>query len=113
TMCGQLFHIPDLQAVRRQDPTRRVEGEIGEMLVVDGVELTLRYQFHQVRKLDRDHTLGRQCHGQPGHKIVDVGHVGQHIVRHDQVCCPALAYELRCKVAAKEALQRLDLLLPR
>ena len=49
----QLLHVEDAQArSRRRCACTRVQREVGKVLVVDGVELGLLDQAHQVRKLE-------------------------------------------------------------
>ena len=55
TVSGQLLDIEEGQAVRREDALGRHEGEVGEVLVVDRVELVLCHQAHQVGELHGDH----------------------------------------------------------
>ena len=78
------------------------------MLVVDRVELRVRHQLHQVRELDADHAVAGQHLREAGDEVVDVGHVGQHVVRDDQVDRTALLAEPRCRLAAEELFECFD-----
>ena len=56
-MSGQFFNVEDRQTVLGEDPNGRREREIGEMFVINLVELIPLNRFHQVRKLDRDNAV--------------------------------------------------------
>ena len=58
--------------------------------MVDGVELVLGDQPLEVRELERDHALGREQARHAGDEVVEVGHLGEHVVADDQVGLPAL-----------------------
>ena len=51
----QFLDVEQSQTVRREDFLGCQERKIGEMLVIDRVELVLFHQAHQVRKFHRDH----------------------------------------------------------
>ena len=55
------------------------------MLVVDGIELVLRDQMLEVRKLDGDRAARRQQDLQSPYEIIDVVHLRQHVVTQQQV----------------------------
>ena len=82
---GQFFHIEEHQAVGRENLLDGRERQVAEVLVVDGVELIALDQPLQVRELHRDDTLRGQQGAQALHEVVDVRHVGQHVVAGDQV----------------------------
>ena len=50
-MRRQFFHVEHLQSMRFQDAHRSQHGEIGEVLVIDRVELIALDQPQQVGKL--------------------------------------------------------------
>ncbi len=56
-MCRQSFHIADAQSMCVQYGDGRVEGEVGEVLVIYGIELPVTDQFHKMRELDRNHAI--------------------------------------------------------
>ena len=76
----KFLYVPDAQTMRREDVLCCVEGQVGEMLVVNGVELPLCHQLQQVRKLERYGAARRKRGGQPGDEIIDVWHVSQNVV---------------------------------
>ena len=92
---GQFLDIEECQAVGRKDLFCRDEREIGEVLVVDRVELVLRHQAHQVGKLNGDDTLRFEEYLHAFHKIVDVRHLRQNIVADDQICLFPLGIPVR------------------
>ena len=61
-MGRQLLDVDELQAVARGQAVDRDEREVGEVLVIDGVELVLGDQPLEVRELERDDALRRQQH---------------------------------------------------
>jgi hypothetical protein len=59
-MACQLVDVEDLEAMGGEHAPGGEEGEVREVLVVDGVELVLLDQAGDVGKLDRHHALWRQ-----------------------------------------------------
>ena len=49
-----------------------MEGQVGKMFVVDGVELVVSDELEQMRELDGDHAFGTQQRSQARNKIVEV-----------------------------------------
>ena len=82
---GQLLHIEDHQAVPSENLLDAEKGEIGEMLMINRVELNLLNEPDQMGKFHRNGAAGFQRRFQPSHKIVEIGIVGQHIVADDQI----------------------------
>ncbi len=73
------------RAARRRVPTVE-EREVGEVLVVDRVELVVLDQAHQVRELHRrDAARRRAASSCPADEVVEVGDVGEHVVAEQQV----------------------------
>ena len=82
---GQLLHVENGEAVVGKNALHRPEREVAEMLVVNGVKLVARNELQQVRKLQGDDSLWLEGQPQPAHEVVQVGHVGQHVVADEQV----------------------------
>ena len=82
---GKFLHIPNLEPGVLENPRHRLEREVGEMLVVDGIELILGDQTQEVRKLQRDGAARLESGFQASGEIVDVRHMGEDIVTDDQV----------------------------
>ena len=80
----------------------RQSAKVGEVLVVNRVELVAVDQAQQVRKLDGTMPPGAEQAFQSRHEIVEVGHVGEHVVGDDQVGTRPLLLPGRCRVTAKE-----------
>lgn len=56
------------------------------MLVVGGVELIFLHHAQQVGKLEEsDHALRLEQAGEAGNEVIDVWHMGQHVVGHHQI----------------------------
>ena len=102
-MRRDLLNVEQHQTVRRQDPTDREQREVGEVLVVDRVELVLRDEAHEVGELHRDHAPRREQVFHPGDEVVEVGHLGQHVVTDQQVRPAPLSRDLPRGVAPEES----------
>src|SRR5690349_20121726 len=55
------------------------------MFVIDRVELPLLNQAQQMWNLDREDSLGGQQTFQAGDEVIQVGNVGKHVVRGDEI----------------------------
>ena len=110
-MGGELFDIEERQAMRGEDLLHGAEGEIGEMLVVNRIELVFRHQAQQMRELQGDHAVGLQQEFEPAHEIVQLGHVGQDIVPHDEVGLQTFGAQATRRVCSEEFDARRDALL--
>ncbi len=86
----QLLDVEQPQAVGGEHALDDREREVREVLVVDRVQLVLVDQPHQVRELDGDDAARREQHLHAADEVVEVGHVGEHVVGGDQVGLAAL-----------------------
>ena len=73
-----------------EDPLGSTKREVGEVLVVDRVELVARDEPQQVRELERDHAAAARAGSSARDEVVEIGDVGQHVVADEQVgrACP-------------------------
>ena len=55
------------------------------MLMVDRVELGLLDELQHMRKLEADDAVRLEQYGKPGHKIIDVGNMGKHVVSDNKI----------------------------
>src|SRR5208283_24600 len=55
------------------------------MLVIHGVKLRVLDQSHEVWELERDCSVGFERAAKTGGKVVDIRHVGIHVVADDEV----------------------------
>src|SRR6202007_2407393 len=78
------------------------EGEIGEMLVVNGIELIVVDQPLQVRKFQRDNALWRQEVRESSGEIVQVGYLSENVIADDKICSTALGDETLRQVKVEE-----------
>ena len=76
--------------------------------MVDGVELVPLDQPRQVGELERDHALRRQQALHAGGEVVEVGNVGEDVVRDQQVRLAALGHEAGRELPAEELDHGLD-----
>src|SRR6267142_1336776 len=85
SMRAYFIHIENLQTMPPQRGRRGQKGKIRKVLVVNGVKLTALDQPLQVRELQGEHALGFQKSREARDEVVQVRHVGEDIVRHEQV----------------------------
>ena len=76
--------------------------------MVDGIELVLGEQPHQVRELERGHTIRLQQDGESGDEVVDVRHMREHVVGGREVGGESLRHQFPRQLDAEEALDDLD-----
>ncbi len=103
-----LLDVGDAQAAGGEDAAHRVERQVGEMLVVDGVELRVLDQAQQMREFQGDGAAGLERGLHALGEIVDVGHVGVHVVAGDQVGLAALVAQAPAQRLAEEFAQHGD-----
>ena len=101
-MRRELFDVEDSDAVASEDRRHREEREVREVLVVDGVELVVLHQLEQVRELHGDDAVGGEQHRHSRDEVVEIGHVGQHVVAEEEVGADALATRLAGQLGAEE-----------
>src|ERR1700740_613188 len=89
------------------------EGEIGEMLVVNGIELIVVDQPLQVRKFQRDNALWRQEVRESSGEIVQVGYLSENVIADDKICSTALGDETLRQVKVEEFNKRRNVPLSR
>ncbi|MNN01717.1 hypothetical protein D3C81_1143440 [compost metagenome] len=80
--------------------------------MVKGIELLLGHQAQQVRKLESGHTIGFEQGRETAQKIVDIRHVGEHVVGGHQVSRPTFARQVMGGLFAEEHLTNLQPFLP-
>ena len=73
------------------------------MFVINCVELNLFHQLNKVWKLHGDDAVGLEGDFHPGHEVVQVGNMGQHVVADDQICLFSLGDQVPCRAGAEEA----------
>ena len=84
-MRPQLLDVDDAHADVGEELLEDEQREVGEVLVVDGVELVLRDQAEQVRHLDRDGPLGLEQDAEALGEVAEARHVREHVVGGDQI----------------------------
>ena len=81
-------HFLDIEDAQTDAPRHlghHDERQVGEMFVVDLIELQTLDLLEQVRELERRDALRLQQHSEPGHEVEDVGHVRQDVVGRHQI----------------------------
>ena len=84
-MRRESFDIEHAQSMPSENALHDTEGEIREVLVVNGVELTAGDKFFQGRELKRDNPFRLQDDRKASDKIVDIRNVSQDVVGHDEI----------------------------
>src|SRR5580693_6736927 len=72
------------------------------MLVVHRIELVLLHLYEKMRKFEGGDTLRFEQARNSTDEIVDVWHMGKHVIRYQQVCALAGACEAARKFDAKK-----------
>ena len=109
-MGRELFDIPEAQSLGGEHALHRVEREVGEVLVIDGVELGLFDQPQQVREFQGEGAAGLEGGLKAGGEVVDVRDVGIDVVADDEIPLTALGGQALAQVGAKEFSQDGDAL---
>src|SRR5690606_29913327 len=104
----QLLDVEDLETVATEDVLTRPEREVGEVLVVNRVELVLLNEPHQVGELERDDAIRGQDLRDAAYERMEVGDLRQHVVGGDQVGLHALGTQPRRQGRAEEVDDRVD-----
>ena len=100
TMHRQFLHVENHEAVPGENRVYGREGEIREVFVIDGIELIVRDQLHEMRELDRDHAARSQRDLQSSDEVVEVRHLREHVVAEEQVRLLSCGHELtRCRTS--------------
>jgi len=89
------------------------EGEVREVFVIDRVELVLAHQPQQVGEFEGNHAVRFEQRAHATDKIVEIGHLGEHIVAGDEVGAPLFGDNPLCLGAAEKSDPSPDSLLNR
>ena len=84
-MRRQFFDIVQIKLMRRKNLPRRVKRKIGKMLMIDRIELMLLDQPQDMGKFQRHRAMRFQRDPQSFDKIVDIRHMRQHVIPHNQI----------------------------
>src|SRR6266853_1938221 len=98
----KLLHVEQRYSVGGEHLLYGDKREVREVLVVNGVKLVLRHQPHEMRKLHSDHTVWREHDLHAADEVVQVGHVGEHVVTEQQVCVPVFTQDLARRLYPEE-----------
>ena len=105
-MDGDSLDVADSQPMSPEQGMQGAQGEIAEMLVVDGVELDPLNHLLHVWDFDHRDAVGLQQDLNAFHEPVQVGDVRQHVVGDDHVCCLAAIQQLASERRPEELAQR-------
>ena len=87
-------------ALRETALNRQLPGS--DISMINGVELVVLDELHQVRDLHRDRAVRRQQLFHSGHKVVEIGDVSQNVVADQEIGGPAPASEVHGDGSAEE-----------
>ena len=97
-----LVQVEDREPMGGEQALRGEQGEIREVLVVDGVEEVRLEQAHQMWELDRCGAVGREQRLHPADEVVQVRRLRENVVRDDQVGTNAAPGDVVCGRLAEE-----------
>lgn len=103
---GELFDVEEGEAVAGEDVADHAEGEVAEVLVVDGVELVAFHEALEVGEFHGDGAVRLEETLHAGDEIVDVGDVGEDIVSDDEVGASVFGGEVVGAGDAEKSLKR-------
>ncbi len=101
-MGGLFGEVEDPEPMASEHVLDRFEGQIREVLVVDRVELDLFEQVEHVGELDGRDSLGLEHEADALDEVVEVGHVGQHVVADHEIGSHPVGDDLVRRVHAEE-----------
>src|SRR5450631_1592634 len=85
---------------------RADQREVGEVLVVNRIELIEFDEPKQMWKLQRQHALGLEQNFETLNEIVQVRNLGKNIVSQHQVGCSSLRREFVCDLRSEKTYER-------
>src|SRR2546430_15107473 len=83
---GQFLNIKERLAMPSKDLSGSEKGEIGEVFMVNCVELILFHQPLKVGKFHGDYAVRLQQDLHSRNKIVQIGHLRELVVAKEQIC---------------------------
>src|SRR4051794_39769478 len=84
-MRGKLFDIEHSESVTSEDLLHSHEGQVREMFVIDGIELSFLHQAQQMRKFERDNSVRLQGDLQTFGERVQIGHMRIDVVADEKI----------------------------
>src|SRR3972149_8567153 len=78
------------------------EREVGEMLMINSIELALLHEAHQVGKLHGDHAVRLKKNFHPLNKIIQLRHMGEHIITDYQIGLHAITGKISSSFLTKK-----------
>ena len=92
-MCGQFFHVEDLQATGAKYVLHREQRKVREMLMVNRVELILVHQAHEMGYFNSHDAVWLEQQRNSLHEIIDIVDLCEDVVADDQIGLPAFMLE--------------------
>ncbi len=90
------WYVEHGQAVERKDRLDAEEREVGEVLVIDRVELIVVEELHQMGELERTGPRRLEDDGDAGDERVQIGHLREHVVAQHHVRDSSGGAKLAC-----------------
>src|SRR6185312_16811972 len=84
-MGRKFLHIEDRYSMGCKYLFGSKQAEIGEMFLINGIELVLIYQLQEVWKLDCGDPQWREQEFHPADKIIQVWNVSKSVIHYQQV----------------------------
>src|SRR5258706_15761514 len=112
-MRGQFVHIDELEPVPGRHGVYGDEGEIGEMFVVNRIELIAFHQSLQMREFERNQTIGLEELHHPRYEVIEIWNLGEDIIADDEIGVLSFCDEAFSQSGAEEIRARGNALINR
>ncbi|MNK87175.1 hypothetical protein D3C87_1071050 [compost metagenome] len=105
---AQLADVEDFQTIALAQGLHGGQRQVGIVFVIQRVELRASHQRQQLREFEGGDAGRLEQRREAYEEIVDVRHMGEHVVGRHQVSAPTFAFQLRSSVATEEQLTDLQ-----
>jgi hypothetical protein len=102
---GEVEDIEGFESMPSKQGDESGQGEVEDVLVIDGVELEVFDEVAGVREFEDDATCGSDECGEAGDEIVYVGDVGEDIVGENEIGGLAVADKIRGELLGEELVE--------
>src|SRR6185503_19577976 len=104
-MRRNLFDVEYSKPMLRENFFDGAERKIGEVFMIDGVELVICHDPHEVREFHRHDALWFEQYLEALHEIIEIGHMRQYVIADDEVRLPPLGRQLPCCLCTEKFYQ--------
>lgn len=102
---GEVEDIEGFESMPSKQGYESGQGEVEDVLVIDGVELEVFDEVAGVREFEDDATGGSDECGEAGDEIVDVGDVGEDVVGENEIGGLAVADKIGGELLGEELVE--------